>query len=157
MQQKYNNTPGSSISILAATWRDLSAIQELDKLSFPLDAWPLIDMIGVLTFPNVVRFKATDGNRLVGFIAADIRRSKDTAWIATIAVHPDYRKQGIGSRLLEACEKRLDIARIRLTVRKSNRTAIELYNKHGYVQTTTWLRYYIDGEDGLVMEKYLST
>lgn len=110
-------------------------------------------MIGVLTFPGVVRLKATTAGKIVGFIAADIRRFEDVAWIATLGVLPDYRRQGIGMSLLQTCEDRLRVPRIRLSVRTSNQPAIELYTRFGYVHHGVWRRYYSDGEDALVLQK----
>lgn len=113
----------------------------------------MLDLIGVLTLPNVIRLKAQEDGKLVGFVAADIRRSQDLAWIATIGVLPEFRQQGIATRLLETCETRLEVARIRLSVRASNFTAIRLYTRLGYFRYGTWPRYYSDGEDALILEK----
>jgi len=96
----------------------------------------------------------SDG-RLVGFIAADIRRAEGLAWIATIGVLPEYRQHGIGTTLLRACENRLVVPRIRLSVRASNGPAIRMYTRLGYKRSGVWSRYYSDGEDALVLEKYL--
>lgn len=120
-----------------------------------MDAWTWMDMLGVLSFPNVERLKAVDGERIVGFVAADIRRPKNMAWIATICVHPDYRRQGMGAALLTACEQQLDIALIKLSVRESNKAAIRLYTRAGYQVVGNWLKYYKGTEDATVMEKKL--
>lgn len=145
--------PGSPVSIEPATWRDLNALRTLEQICFPHDAWPLLDLIGVLTLPNVVRLKAQDNGKMVGFVAADIKRSQDLAWIATIGVLPEFRQRGIATRLLEICEARLEVSRIRLSVRASNITAIRLYTRLGYVRYGSWARYYADGEDALILEK----
>jgi ribosomal-protein-alanine N-acetyltransferase len=112
-----------------------------------------LDLIGVLTFPNVVRLKADHAGRMVGFIAGDIRNHERISWIATIGVLPEYRGRGIGKQLLEACENKLPTERIRLCVRISNDVAIQMYRQNGYDTLTTWTKYYQDGEDALVMEK----
>jgi ribosomal protein S18 acetylase RimI-like enzyme len=130
-------------------------VREIETQSFDLDAWPLIDIIGVLTLPSVIRLKAVADGETVGFIAVDIRRSQGVAWIATIAVHPDYRRRGIGGKLLEEAEAQNDLPRMRLTVRQSNRPAINLYHNFGYREVDIWPRYYRGGEDGIVMEKSL--
>ena len=89
----------------------------------------------------------------MGFIAADIHRFENVAWIATLGVLPDYRRRGIASILLRASEERLKVPRIRLSVRASNRPAIDLYTRFGFVRHGVWSRYYADGEDALVLEK----
>ena len=147
--------PGSRATIEPATWRDLSALRTLEQVCFPQDAWPLWDLIGVLTFPNVIRIKATADGQMVGFIAADIRRSENLVWIATIGVLPAYRRHGVGTALLLAVEEQLNVSSIRLSVRISNLPALNLYNQLGYRRYGTWPHYYADGEDALILEKNL--
>ena len=125
----------------------------LEQICFPKDAWPLWDIIGVLTLPNVVRLKAVSEGKTVGFIAGDIRSAEKISWIATVAVLPEYRGRGIGRKLLEECEVHLPTAMMRLCVRASNQTAIELYKRCGYYGVGSWPNYYQDGEEAFVMEK----
>jgi ribosomal-protein-alanine N-acetyltransferase len=146
---------GSRATIEPATWRDLNALRRLEEICFPQDAWPLWDLIGVLTFPNVLRIKATADGQMVGFIAADIRRGENLAWIATVGVLPAYRRQGVGSALLTAVEEQISVSNIRLSVRISNLPALTLYNQLGYHRYGSWPHYYADGEDALVLEKNL--
>jgi ribosomal-protein-alanine N-acetyltransferase len=143
--------PGSPALIEPATWRDLNALRHLEKVCFPQDAWPLLDLISVLTLPNVVRLKATLDGKLVGIIVGDVRPAKKMAWIATIGVLPEYRGKGIGT----ACEERLKATLVRLNVRISNQAAIRLYKKYGYQRAGIWPSYYRDDEDALIMEKQL--
>ncbi len=143
----------SSFSIQTANWRDLNALRQLEQECFPKDAWPLWDLIAVLTFPDVVHLKAVSAEKLVGFIAGDIRRSERVGWITTVGVLPSYRHQGIASALLDACEDQMEMGRVRLCVRRSNTEAIHLYYRRGYFQVSVWNRYYHDGEDALVLEK----
>jgi [ribosomal protein S18]-alanine N-acetyltransferase len=138
-----------------ATWRDAFAINQLEKICFPIDTWPLLDIIAALTFPNMVRLKAMDGSHLVGFVLGDYRPSEKLAWIASIAVHPDYRNRGIGTALLKKCEEKINAPLIRLSVRISNEDAIRLYKQKGYRVVSSWPKYYKGGEDALVMEKQL--
>jgi len=147
--------PGGGVIIESATWRDLKDLHQLEKDCFQLDAWPLLDILGVLTIPQIIRLKAVDHEKLVGFIAVDLRRSQQTAWIATLAVNSAYRKSGIGSALLRISEEEINLPRIRLSVRQSNQPAIRLYQKHGYQQIEVWKKYYKGGDDALVFEKYL--
>ena len=143
----------ADVAIEPASLRDLNALRHVEKVCFPKDAWPLMDLIGVLTFPAVVRLKAMKGKDMVGFIAGDVRRLEGVSWIATVAVLPEFRGRGIGSALIQACEERISLNRIRLCVRVSNDTAIRLYEKLGYARVGEWSRYYQDGESALVMEK----
>jgi ribosomal protein S18 acetylase RimI-like enzyme len=139
--------------IESATWRDLNPLRHLEQVCFPMDSWPLLDLIGVLTFPGVIRFKAVIDSQMVGFIAGDIRDGNNLGWITTLAVLPEYQGRGIGSALLEECEKQIDTPVIRLNVRISNHSAIRLYRRFGYEQVSIWPGYYHDGEDAFILEK----
>ncbi len=143
------------MQITNASILDLNALRKLEKESFEKDAWPLIDLIAVLTFPNVIRIKATENNQMIGFIAGDPRPNDGVGWVATIAVDSRFRLRGIGRALLRACERELNLPHIKLTVRASNQAAISLYEKEGYQTIDIWERYYNDGESALVMEKTL--
>jgi ribosomal protein S18 acetylase RimI-like enzyme len=136
-----------------ASLRDLGPLRHLEHICFPKDAWPLLDLVGVLTYPGVIRLKAVVNQQMVGFIAGDVRRLEGVVWVATLAVLPEYRHRGIGAALLQACEESLTVNRIRLCVRLSNEEAIRLYERAGYLKVGQWSRYYQDGESALVMEK----
>ncbi len=141
------------MDILPASLRDLNGLRRLEHSCFLADAWPLLDLIAVLTYPDVIRLKAMNGEKMIGFIAGDPRPSEGVAWIATLGVSPEYRRQGIASALLRECESRINQPRIRLCVRISNQAAIRLYQGHGYLTIDNWQKYYDDGESAIVMEK----
>ena len=141
------------MQIEPASFRDLVPLRTLEHACFDRDAWSMLDLMAVLTFPDIVRLKAVEDGQMVGFVAGDPRPSEGLAWIATIGVDPRYQRRGIGRALLRACEARLKQPSIRLTVRISNEAAIRLYEKEGYRSVDIWKGYYNDGEDGVVMEK----
>lgn len=143
----------TGVAIEPASLRDLGGLRHVEQICFPKDAWPLLDLIGVLAYRGVVRLKAVRDQQMVGFIAGDVRRMEGMAWIATLAVLPEYRGKGIGAALLQACEAQIPVNRIRLCVRPSNDVAIRLYERFGYAKVAEWTRYYNDGESALVMEK----
>lgn len=144
------------MDIESAGLLDLGPLHKLERACFEKDAWPLLDLIAVLTWPDVIRLKAMDSGEMIGFIAGDPRRSERVGWIATLAVDPRYRRRGIGRALMLACETRVRLPTMKLTVRVSNQGAISMYEKLGYHTTDVWPRYYNDGEDGLVMAKTLA-
>lgn len=143
------------MEIQPASLRDLSALRRLEQACFQKDAWPLLELMAVLSWPDVTKLKAVEAGEMVGFVACDPRPAEHASWIATIAVDPRYQRRGIGRALLRACEDRSRYPSLRLTVRMSNHPAISLYEKEGYRSVDIWKRYYNDGEDGLVMEKKL--
>ncbi|MDP2995151.1 MAG: GNAT family N-acetyltransferase [Anaerolineales bacterium] len=141
------------MDILRATLRDLGPLRRIEQACFLKDAWPLLDLLAVLTWPEVVRLKAVEDGQMIGFIAGDPCPSEQQAWIATVGVLPEYQRRGIGRALLRECEQRLTQPRIRLCVRVSNESAIRLYQQEGYLAMDTWREYYNDKENALVMEK----
>ena len=140
-------------SIEPANLRDLATLQELEKICFDSDAWSMLDLLGVLTFPAMVRYKAVFGQEMIGFAAGEIRRPQEAGWIITLGVHPGFRRQGVARALLSSCEQHMPVPRLRLCVRLSNHPAIDLYQKAGYQQVELWKQYYRNGEDAVVMEK----
>jgi len=143
------------MEILPASLLDLNALRKLEHTCFEKDAWPLLDLIAVLTWPDVIRLKAVEEGEMIGFVACDPRPSQSAAWIATIAVDPRWQRRGIGRMLLHACEEKVSQPRMKLSVRMTNYGAISMYEKEGYQTVDVWGRYYSDEEDALVMEKNL--
>jgi ribosomal-protein-alanine N-acetyltransferase len=137
----------------SATWRDLKSLEKLEKICFGEDAWPMLELLGVLVFPGVVRLRASADGEMVGFIAGDPRRAEQTGWIMTLGVLPEWRRQGIAEALLSECEEKMGMPAVKLTVRRGNEPALALYQKLGYTQTDIWSHYYQSGEDGLVLGK----
>ncbi|MCC6500103.1 MAG: GNAT family N-acetyltransferase [Anaerolineales bacterium] len=143
------------MEIQPANLLDLGALRKLERACFEKDAWPLLDLVAVLSFPDVVRLKAVEDGAMIGFAAGETRLSQGANWIATIAVDPRFQRRGVGRALLHACEAGFRSQTVKLTVRISNQGAIALYEKEGYHTVDLWRKYYRDGEDGLVMEKAL--
>jgi len=79
----------------------------------------------------------------------------DAVDIHNIAVHPEFRRRGIGRQLLDqaiACARAGASLRVTLEVRKSNLDAQKLYESHGFVVTGLRKGYYSDdGEDAITM------
>ncbi|MGD2040345.1 MAG: ribosomal protein S18-alanine N-acetyltransferase [Anaerolineae bacterium] len=79
----------------------------------------------------------------------------DEAHIATIAVHPEWRRRGLGELLLLTMLERAaeqDAQRATLEVRVSNTTAQSLYTRYGFSIVSLQRRYYADNnEDAFIM------
>lgn len=79
----------------------------------------------------------------------------DEAHIATIAVHPQWRRRGLGELLLLSLLDRgpqLGARRATLEVRVSNQAAQGLYSKYGFEIEARQRRYYSDNnEDAYLM------
>ena len=81
----------------------------------------------------------------------------DEGQITNIATHPDYRRRGCGAQILRALidyAKQNRLSLLTLEVRESNRAAIALYEKHGFVRTGLRRNFYTSPtESAYVMSK----
>lgn len=77
----------------------------------------------------------------------------DRIEIEYIIIDEDYRKKGIGSKLLGKIETK-NIKNITLEVRESNVSAINFYKKNGFKIETIRKNYY-ENENGYLMLKEL--
>ena len=146
----------NAFTIQNASVRDLHILHRLERECFGQDAWPWLELLALLWFPDVVRLRAVVEGEMVGFIAADRRRAENCGLILTLGVFEQHRRKGIARALLQECERQLvPLPRVRLTVRRSNAAAIALYTSLGYVQKEIWPKYYAAGEDALVLDKEL--
>ncbi|MBE7092682.1 MAG: ribosomal-protein-alanine N-acetyltransferase [Clostridiales bacterium] len=78
----------------------------------------------------------------------------DEGDINNIAVKKEYRGKGFGKMLMNALTeeaKEQNIKAMTLEVRVSNKSAIELYKKFGFVEAGVRKKYYSDSEDALIM------
>lgn len=75
--------------------------------------------------------------------------------ITLLAVHPDYRKQGLGQAMLLAlmgAARRRELDWLTLEVRKTNDRAIALYKKFAFAEVGVRKRYYTNPEeDALIL------
>ncbi len=141
-----------NLSIRKMTLDDIPAVVQLDQVSFSLP-WP----------ERSFRFEVTDNPASRCWVAEIDRRIAGmvVAWlfvnevhIATIATHPDFRRLGIGSRLLshtllQALEEGARSSF--LEVRESNLAAREMYRKFGYEEEGRRRRYYRDNDEDAIL------
>ena len=102
---------------------------------------------------------AMDGDTVAGYVGS--QSVLDEADMMNVAVHPDYRRQGIGEKLVLAlCDalREKGIRGVMLEVRQSNAPAITLYEKLGFVHVGMRPNYYrLPRENALIMRKDLVT
>ncbi len=132
---------------------DVAAVAAIDRLSFSLPWSERAFRHEVSENPSARAWVAEQSGCLVGMLVLWL--VLDEAHIATLATHPDYRRRGIGERLLTTA---LDAARAEgakrafLEVRAGNLAAQAMYAKLGFVVDGRRLHYYKDnGEDAVLM------
>lgn len=144
---------------------DLSAVSQIDELSFS-QPWPAAAFEVELANKNARCWVAElneplDTDREGRIIAALVLwQVLDEAHIATIAVHPAFRRLGTGKQLLQASMQAAyaEGARIyHLEVRAGNLAAQKMYTNFGYEIVGRRPKYYKDnGEDALLLTLDLS-
>jgi len=142
-----------NVRLRKMTVQDISAVLDLDRKSFSLP-WPERSFRFELAENPASRcWVAELDGKIVGMIVVWL--IVDEAHVATLATHPDYRRQGIGKRLLAYALRHMiqDGARSSfLEVRESNLAAQEMYRKFGYEVTGRRRHYYRDNnEDAILM------
>lgn len=136
---------------------DISKLAELENLCFD-DPWSENMLLEDLKNDNTLYIGAfIDDSILVGYIG--IWEIGDTGEITNVAVHPNYRKMGMASMLLEklieyCCND--GFRYINLEVRESNLPAINLYTKFGFEKVGLRKNYYKNPtENAVLMTKTL--
>ena len=141
-----------NLIIRRMTVEDIPAVVELDKLSFSLP-WPESSFRFELRENPASRCWVADvDGRIAGAIVAWLL--VDEAHIATIATHPDFRRQGIAKKLLTHALRTMigegALSSV-LEVRESNITAQEIYRKFGYQESGRRKRYYKDNDEDAIL------
>ena len=134
------------------TLDDLEQVIAIDQVSFSLP-WPVRSFAFECENPISRCWVAELDGRVVAMLVAWL--IVDDVHIATIATHPDFRKQGIGKKLLThvlRSAKEEGALTSFLEVREGNLAAQEMYRKFGYVESGRRENYYNDnGEDAILM------
>ena len=139
---------------------DLKTLYRIEVECFQEDAFPLHYFMLFLEDPAFVTLVTVFEDKIVGYIIARVENfeGKCMGHIYSIAVKPEHRRKGIGSRLLGAMEEilRRNGAKVcYLEARKNNVAAINFYFKHGYRIFEILTDYYGDREDGIRFLKFL--
>ncbi len=143
-----------NVIIRKMTVQDVPVVAQIYQMSFSLP-WPEHSFHYEVSDNRVARcFVAeTEDKRVAAMIVSWI--VVDELHIATIATHPEFRRQGVGARILTAALKDASAAGVRrafLEVRESNEVAQTMYRKFGFEITGRRLKYYKDnGEDAILM------
>ena len=84
--------------------------------------------------PGAVFFAAEEGDTLVGAVLGTHDGRK--GWINRLAVHPEYRRSGVASRLVEAVERRFEALGIHITtclIESWNEESMAFFRAKGYL------------------------
>ena len=129
-------------------------IAELEKLCFH-DPWSENSITSELDNKLSCWLVALDKDQVVGYVGSQTVLGETD--MMNIAIHPDYRKQGIASALINALIETLKERgshSLMLEVRSSNEPAKSLYFKMGFESVGIRRNYYRNPkEDALILRK----
>jgi len=95
------------------------------------------------------------GNELVGFASYGPTEQATVFKLHKIYLHPDWQGRGLGSLLLQQCERELrnsGVKRLILSVNKRNAKAIAAYQRNGFVIVESVVT---DIGNGFVMDDFV--
>jgi len=143
----------TEIIIRSAQFTDIDSVLEIEHES--INSWSYDQFIQELNNKFAVFIVAETNNGIAGYAVA--WRVADEIQINSISVKKNFRKQGIGSKLLAEIimngTDRVYSAAI-LDVRSKNTDAIKFYINNGFTKVRIRKNYY-DNDDAVLMEKLL--
>ena len=132
----------------------VAQVAALEAICFH-DPWSENSVGSELTNPLSLWLVALDGDRVAGYVGSQSVMGESD--MMNVAVHPDYRRQGIAEKL---CLALVDALKekgnhcLTLEVRASNEPAKALYEKLGFIQVGLRKNYYRNPkEDACILRK----
>jgi ribosomal-protein-alanine N-acetyltransferase len=135
--------------------RDMPEVLAIEHASheFP---WCEEEFLRVLRQRNCIGMVAEHGDRVVGFMIYELHKVK--LHVLNFAVHPEYRRQGVGHQMVAKLVGKLSghrRTRIVLHVRETNLPAQLFYRVEGFRASEVVRGFYEDtGEDAYLMQYY---
>jgi [ribosomal protein S18]-alanine N-acetyltransferase len=138
-----------TVTVRSFEKNDLPSILRIELESFDRDAWSRGVFLEYACAAPDLFLVARVAGRIVGYSIACLARHG--AEIASLAVRPGYRREGVATVLLKTTirkVRRSGAQAVWLMVRRQNEEAIRLYRKLGFVRAGTVPNYYDDNSSG---------
>jgi len=136
---------------------DFEALLAMDQVCFPKTiAYGRGELKSYLRSEGSRCIVAEMAGTVAGFILTE--RAAEIAHIVTLDVLESFRRQSVGSSLLEAAEQdaaSLGVTLMYLETATMNKAAIALWKRHGYREAATIENYYGRGQNAFEMQKLL--
>jgi len=132
--------------------RDLPEVLDIERASFA-SPWTEEDFLYYLRKRNVIGLVAEHAEQVVGFMLYELHKPRLN--LLKFAVHPDYRRQGIGEAMLTKLFGKLNgerRTRLTLLVGESNLDAQLFFRDMGLRATGILREHFDDGQDAFSME-----
>jgi len=150
------SSDGGPVVIRKALLSDFDKIVEVESSSFKRPYPPTL-LLSLLHLHSDMFYVALVDGEVVGYVVG-ARRRDGSGHVISIAVKPEWRRRGIGVKLMEAlldAFKERGLKRALLEVAVSNEEAVAFYKRLGFKVTTLLKGYYPWGEDAYLMVKEL--
>ncbi|MFA4934402.1 MAG: N-acetyltransferase [Candidatus Methanoperedens sp.] len=138
--------------IRAAEKEDFAAIVGLEEICFKEETFPKKQLRYLLFKAKSIVLVAALEGKLIGSMIILLRAHISNARIYSLNVHPEYRRIGIASLLMDtALEflKERGFKKITLEVGVNNKAARNLYRSKGFLADKILYKYYKNGDDAL--------
>ena len=133
--------------------RDMPEVLQTEQESFEY-SWTEEDFLRCLRQRNCIGMVAEQGEKVVGFMIYELHKAK--LHILNFAVHPQFRRGGIGAQMVAKLISKLSShrrTRITLAVRETNLGAQLFFRAQGFKAVRVLRSFYEDsGEDAFLME-----
>lgn len=143
------------VAIRVMTSKDLPDVEAIERMSFSCP-WTRSMFQAELHQPVSIHLVCTSQKgEVVGFLVG--RKYPETWHVLDLAVHPEWRRRGIGGKLLDSFLREADanLVSVVLEVREANVPARSLYESRGFRSVGVRRGYYPDtGEDAIVMMRF---
>ena len=133
----------------------VASVAAIEKECFGRDAWSEKSVSGELTNALALWLVAVEGDTVAGYVGSQTVCNETD--MMNVAVTADFRRRGIGEKLVNALVeelKAMDSRCLTLEVRASNTPAQAMYEKLGFTEIGRRPRYYQNPkEDALILRK----
>lgn len=129
----------------------ISQVAQLEKLCFS-EPWSEKSLDSELSNPLSLWLVALEGERVAGYVGSQTVMGETD--MMNLAVHPDFRRQGIGTMLIDhlvATLKTKESTALTLEVRQSNEAAKALYGSLGFCQVGLRPNYYRNPREAAII------
>lgn len=114
--------------------RDLPEVLDIEAASFGAHAWIEPDFRRSLSTKTCIGMVAELGDQVVGYMVYELHKAKLD--ILNFAVHPSWRRRGVGRRMVSKLASKLSDHRrtsITLAVRETNLAAQLFFHSQGFM------------------------
>ena len=135
---------------------DLFEIHKLDRETFPTQHYPYFVLRQLWDIASCFCFCTKHNNQIVGYLICGTDVKKQILWVLAIGVQQGYRKQGIGSILLNKLFNstvHYNFDSIQATVLPENTNSLQLFEKHNFKVLQNEKDYFGKNENRLLLKR----